>query len=300
MFDQAFCYQLIDKIDNASSFTNRSLSDLIKKQHTQLSDVLNYVCDKWLRPQLQLDKTILSKSKHEDDNDNDNDNDNVVIVKCIEMINNVLLQMSKDDDYTFPKFWTNQSSHRKVTFNDFQIVKRMLRSYYYNGSKELDDRNKWFMGTARQYMCGIVVSEILNKTLFLSQNAFDLGAPDDYKIHPIMCILLNPTAGLIGKGNKTSILEKLTIVTRWIQSDAAFYMHAICHDAFGFVEEAFHVGPGYNYIVDRLNQKMRLPWCWVTFNNKQKISSPSTNLLRGYIYWQKLIKSKSKNLWYIN
>ena len=52
---------------------------------------------------------------------------------------------------------------------------------------------------------------------------------------------LAPYGGLIGPGN--------SFMDTWFKHSKVFRLHAIFHDAFGFMKSNFNIGPGYVYAV---------------------------------------------------
>ena len=90
--------------------------------------------------------------------------------------------------------------------------------------------NKGLWGSRRQWAFGEAVSRLL----------FHFGVTEPGNdLHPVFAILLYPLGGIAGYGN-------MALVTGDMHT--AVSVHAIVHDAFGYVDYAHNVGPSYNYL----------------------------------------------------
>lgn len=90
--------------------------------------------------------------------------------------------------------------------------------------------NKGFWGSRQQWAYGEVISRLLFH-FRVTQSGSDL--------HPVFAILLNPLGGIAGPSN-------MSLLTGDMHTSVS--VHAIVHDAFGYVHWAHNVGPGYNYL----------------------------------------------------
>ena len=92
---------------------------------------------------------------------------------------------------------------------------------------KLLESNKGFWGSRQQWACAEVISRLLcHFTQFKD-------------LHPVFAILLYPLGGIAGYGN-------MAVMTGDMHT--AVSVHAIVHDAFGYVDHAHNVGPSYNYL----------------------------------------------------
>ena len=82
-------------------------------------------------------------------------------------------------------------------------------------------------GSRQQWACAEVISRLLSHLTRFKD------------LHPVFAILLYPLGGIAGYGNMC--LETGDMHT-------AVSVHAIVHDAFGYVDWAHNVGPSYNYL----------------------------------------------------
>jgi len=90
--------------------------------------------------------------------------------------------------------------------------------------------NKGFWGSRQQWACGELISRLL----------FHFGVTQSgNNLHPVFAILLYPLGGIAGPGN-------MSLVTGDMHNPLS--VHAIVHDAFGYVDKAHNVGPSYNYL----------------------------------------------------
>jgi len=95
---------------------------------------------------------------------------------------------------------------------------------------KLCESNKGFWGSRQQWACGAVISRLLCH-FGVTESGNDL--------HPVFAILLYPLGGIAGSGNMS-----------WVTGDmhTSVSVHAIVHDAFGYVDKAHDVGASYNYL----------------------------------------------------
>ena len=61
-------------------------------------------------------------------------------------------------------------------------------------------------------------------------------------LDPIFGVLLNPSAGRVGKGDSCFLHHFL------YDEDGKYAYHSAVHDAFGYLKDIHNEGPGYNYI----------------------------------------------------
>jgi len=92
---------------------------------------------------------------------------------------------------------------------------------------KLLESNKGFWGSRQQWACAEVISRLLSHLTQFKD------------LHPVFAILLYPLGGIAGYGN-------MSLVTGDMHT--AVSVHAIVHDAFGYVDWAHNVGPSYNYL----------------------------------------------------
>ena len=59
------------------------------------------------------------------------------------------------------------------------------------------------------------------------------------KLHPIFGMLMYPTGGIVGAGNQSLLKGDM---------EHPVVIHAVAHDAFGYILKNHDVGPGYNYL----------------------------------------------------
>lgn len=90
--------------------------------------------------------------------------------------------------------------------------------------------NKGLWGSRRQWAFGEAVSRLL----------FHFGVTEPGNdLHPVFAILLFPVGGVAGPDN-------MSLVTGDMHDSVI--VHAVVHDAFGYVDWAHNVGPSYNYL----------------------------------------------------
>lgn len=118
----------------------------------------------------------------------------------------------------------------------------------------LDNENCNVWGSERQLKFGKIIVDTLES-----------------KIDPVFGALLNPTGGIVGPGNK-SLFSGC--------SNDPIVMHAILHDAGGYLYNYHKSGPGYNYLRTKLT----------IFPTRSSLSSQ----IYGFCYWKALLKKINK------
>jgi hypothetical protein len=124
-----------------------------------------------------------------------------------------------------------------------------------------DHFNLW--GSIRQLKFGKVVVDTLHKSGLTTRH-----------LHPVFGALLSPTGGMVGPGD-----TDLTVLAPGERSHRTYWtMHAIVHDAAGYLHNYHGVGPGYNY----LNALTLIVW--------DPKGHPFAGQYAGLRYWQALIR----------
>merc|ERR1711881_143761 len=95
---------------------------------------------------------------------------------------------------------------------------------------ELHPSNEGMWGSRRQWAYGEVVSRLLAH--------FGVTNPGN-DLHPVFAIMLNPAGGIAGYSNLSLLNGDM---------HTSVIVHAVVHDAYGYVGLFHNVGPGYNYL----------------------------------------------------
>jgi hypothetical protein len=114
--------------------------------------------------------------------------------------------------------------------------------------------NDGHWGSRRQLMFGKVVGDHLG-------------------IHPVFAAFLNPSGGLIGPGAELPVSFLEHELSGAFDENAWDY-HGAAHDAFGYLYNQHHLGPGYQYVDSALNGL-----------DKYGTGSPLSGQISGYVYW---------------
>lgn len=118
------------------------------------------------------------------------------------------------------------------------------------------NRDHW--GSRRQLMFGHVVGEHLG-------------------IHPVFAAFLNPSGGLIGPGGSLPTAFLDDNLAGFLDENAMDY-HGAAHDAYGYLRNHHHTGPGYQYIDSPLNGL-----------DPRGTNSPLSGQISGYVYWARQV-----------
>ena len=113
-------------------------------------------------------------------------------------------------------------------------------------------------GSRRQLMFGKVVGDTLG-------------------IHPVFAAFLSPSGGLIGPGDHIAIGILENDLSGAFNENAWDY-HGAAHDAFGYLYNHHHTGPGYQYCDSPLNRL-----------DQFGTGNPLSGQLSGYVYWARLM-----------
>lgn len=105
----------------------------------------------------------------------------------------------------------------------------------------LSGENVGVWGSRRQYACGQTISDVLHHEKIT-----------DFKLDPVFAIMLCPVGGLAGWGNHV-----------FYAGDMHDYVnvHAVVHDAFGYVKNFHNKGAGYNYLNTYSFFRDWMPFC---------------------------------------